>query len=192
MTDSNRDSCPINTTNIDMDGAAGCPAPSELDALEEQLGDDIDIEDLDVEVENEYWVDYSHSHHGIVFAWRNNRKQILLAVEETISPTQEKTGYDIVLMTADGGYIGALESVEDEEEALKTALEYQNEYPKGEFPMANKYEEATDDEGNVKRGWMIEDNPLYEDSSTTEDSQSKSASPSDTSILGRLRSLFSS
>lgn len=176
-----------------MDDGEACPAPSELDALEEQLGTDVDIDDLDVEVENEYWVDYSHSHHGIVFAWRNNKKQILIGVEETISPTQEKTGYDIVLMTADGEYIGALESVEDEEEALKTALEYQNEYPQGDFPMVNKYQEATDEDGNVKRGWMIEDNPLYEDSSTEESTAESSSSHLDEEgVLGRLRSLLSS
>jgi len=164
---------------------------SQLKALKEQLQDGVDIDDIEIEVEHEYWVDYNHSHHGIVFCWRNNLSSVLLAIEETISPTQEKTGFDIILMDSEGGYIGVLDSAEDEEEALKNVLQYQSKHPKGDFPMLEEYKNSKDDNGSPNRGWMIDDNPLYQDDAEADDTESETESQvTDRTLVSRIKNLF--
>lgn len=114
-------------------------ADDNFDMSDSDIPEDVssveDLEGIDgVEVEREYWADYTHQHHGILFCWRNNLKQVLLAVEESIAGETHSDDYDIVLLTASGDFITCLDTVETEEEALKQALLYQQKYPQGNFP----------------------------------------------------------
>lgn len=127
---------------------------------------DCSMSDTEVEPtppsELEYWVDYSLNHHGILYAWRNNLKQVLLAIEDSIAQSDEFDDYDIVLLSPAGEFITSLESVDSEEEALKTALLYQQEYPKGNFPELEDYRDGGDSSGE-RSGSSEEDDSWISD-----------------------------
>lgn len=88
----------------------------------------------------EYWVDYQLDHHGIIYCWRNNRKQILLGIEESIAPHTD--AYDIVLLTAEAEFIVSVGEFDTETDALRQALLIQKQYPEGEIPEVNDWQDA--------------------------------------------------
>lgn len=103
--------------------------------------EDIDLDEFDVEVESDYWVDYNLGHHGIEYCWQNNHSQVLLAVENSISQIHAND-FDVILLSPDGEYLGRVDSCENRPDALQVALELQDEYPKGQFPQIQDDEDA--------------------------------------------------
>lgn len=158
--------------------------------IPEDVDDISDLEDIDgVEVEREYWTDYTLQHHGIIFCWRNNLKQVLLAVEESIAGENHSENYDVVLLSASGDYITQLETVENEEDALREALNLQQKYPQGNFPELEEESENPDgfvpltESGAEKTKSEREDGDELLEEFGEEDNEE--------SLLSKIRSIFS-
>lgn len=106
---------------------------------------DVDLDNFDVEVQNDYWVDYNLAHNGIEYAWQNNRSQAVLAVEDSIA--QHKTDeFDVILLTHEGDFIDRLDTCDSRPDALQCALEIQDKYPSGQFPQLQTSDENESDE----------------------------------------------